>query len=126
VSGIARRRTEQAGAPLSWTSERADTFFVCEASEEGSGLRAPASASEASNLHGVGGGVLSSASDNNGGKSTAPKIARRCPGRTNEQTRFRLGVREEGRGYGARSARAKRAIRNCASSSQKGTLQSLR
>jgi hypothetical protein len=68
VSGIARRRTEQAGAPLSWTSERADTFFVCEASEEGSGLRAPASASEASNLHGVGGGVLSSASDNNGGK----------------------------------------------------------
>jgi hypothetical protein len=27
----------QAGAPLSWTNERADTFFVCEASEEGSG-----------------------------------------------------------------------------------------
>ena len=27
----------QAGAPLSWTSERADTSFVCEASEEGSG-----------------------------------------------------------------------------------------
>jgi hypothetical protein len=27
---IARRRAEQAGAPLSWTSERADTSFVCE------------------------------------------------------------------------------------------------
>jgi hypothetical protein len=27
----------QAGAPLSWTNDRADTLFVCEASEEGSG-----------------------------------------------------------------------------------------
>jgi hypothetical protein len=30
ASGIARRRTEQAGAPLSWTIERAATFFGCE------------------------------------------------------------------------------------------------
>jgi hypothetical protein len=36
----------QAGAPLSWTSERADTFFVCE-QVEGSGTQAPASASGA-------------------------------------------------------------------------------
>jgi hypothetical protein len=27
---IAHRRAEKAGAPLSWTSERADMFFVCE------------------------------------------------------------------------------------------------
>jgi hypothetical protein len=46
---IARRRLRQAGAPLSWTSERADTHFVCEASEEGSGEQAPDSASGASN-----------------------------------------------------------------------------
>jgi hypothetical protein len=39
----------EAGAPLSWTSERADTHFVCEASEEGSGYQAPDSASGASN-----------------------------------------------------------------------------
>jgi hypothetical protein len=30
ASGIARRRTEKAGAPLSWTSERVDTLFVGE------------------------------------------------------------------------------------------------
>jgi len=57
----------QAGAALSWTSERADTSFVCEASEEGSGPKAPTSASGASNVHGVSGGVLSSASDDDGG-----------------------------------------------------------
>jgi hypothetical protein len=38
----------QAGAPLFWTSERADTLRL-RASEEGSGLRAPALASGASN-----------------------------------------------------------------------------
>ena len=45
----------QAGAALSWTSERADRSFVCEASEEGSGPKAPTSASGASNVHGVSG-----------------------------------------------------------------------
>jgi len=30
ASGIARRHTEKAGAPLSWTSERVDTLFVGE------------------------------------------------------------------------------------------------
>ena len=30
ITPIARRRAGQAGAPLSWTSEGADTLFVCE------------------------------------------------------------------------------------------------
>ena len=48
--------------------------------------------------------------------STRAEIARRCPGRTNEQTRFRLRVREEGSGCTARSSRAERAIKYCAGS----------
>jgi hypothetical protein len=47
----------------------------------------------------------------------APRIARRCPGRTNEQTRF-PSASEGGRRPQARSARAERAIRRCASNSK--------
>jgi hypothetical protein len=61
----------QAGAPLSWTSERADTFSVCEESAEGSGSQAPASASEASNVYGESGGAFSSASDDEVGGLSA-------------------------------------------------------
>jgi hypothetical protein len=46
---------------------------------------------------------------------SAPRIARRCPGRTNERHAFRLRVSEEGSGSRARSSRAERAIRHCAS-----------
>ena len=60
---IARRRTEEEGA---------EAFFLCERSEHLD--RA--------------GAVLSSASDDDGGGLRAPRIARRCPGRTREQTRF--------------------------------------
>ena len=42
----------QAGALLSWTSERADMLFRLRANEEGSSLQAPASASSASNVQG--------------------------------------------------------------------------
>src|SRR4051794_2037196 len=45
----------EAGATLSWTSERADMPFRLRASEEGSGSQAPASASGASNIHGASG-----------------------------------------------------------------------
>jgi hypothetical protein len=38
-------RRDQDCAPLSWTSERADTLFLCER-EEGSGFQAQSSASE--------------------------------------------------------------------------------
>jgi hypothetical protein len=100
---IARGRVlSQAGAPLTWTRERADMLFVCErlrkaadterqpqraeramsqgasrhafrlrATEEGSGYRAPASASGASNVTGSERRRLSSASDDEVGGSHA-------------------------------------------------------
>ena len=65
----------QAGASLSWTRERADTLFVCEASEEGSDDRAPASASGASNGRRSEGTRFSSPSDDEVGGFTARSAA---------------------------------------------------
>ncbi len=62
ASGIARRRTRahrrrarRGGRSRVRTSERADTLFRLRAREEGNGYRAPASASGASDAHGVSG-----------------------------------------------------------------------
>ncbi len=70
-------------APLSWTSEAADTFFVCEQARKAAATpRDPPRAERA----------------------IKPRIARRCPGRARQQTLLRLRASEEGSGYPARSA----------------------
>ena len=98
ASGASQRTREsraaarsKAGAPPV-LDERASL----RASEEGSGYRAPASASAASNMKWSERRCYSSARDDDGGGFQAPRIARRCPGRTNEQTCF-SSVSENGR-----------------------------
>jgi hypothetical protein len=57
----------QAGAPLSWTSERADTLFVCERVRKAAAYKRQPQRAERATY----GGVLSSAIDDDGGGSKA-------------------------------------------------------
>ena len=69
----------QAGAPLSWTSEGADTSFVCERARKAAAKQAPASASGSEQWIRSERSVVSSASDDDGGGfwMFAPPICRR-------------------------------------------------
>jgi hypothetical protein len=87
ASEIALRRTEP-GWRVAVLDKRVSRHVLrLRASEEGSGSQAPAPASGASNVKGEQRRIPSASDDDVGGVK-APRIARRCPGRANEQTRF--------------------------------------
>src|SRR5215211_5292615 len=83
-------RAQRAPAPAASCVQEGDGGNPANIAASGVGNRAPPHGGGASR------GVLSSASDDDGGGSEAPRIARRCPGRTNEQTCF-SSVSEKGR-----------------------------
>jgi hypothetical protein len=85
----------QAGAPLSWTNERADTLFVCEGVRKAAAHERQPQRAERAMHEGGSGGVLSSASDDDGGGSRCSR--RRSAGGDGGTTLFRsVGSDEDG------------------------------
>jgi hypothetical protein len=79
VGNRAPTARSQAGAPLSWTSDGADTTFVCERARKAAANKRQPQRATASNGYEASGGVLPSASDDDDGGFSmfAPPICRR-------------------------------------------------